>query len=169
MLEGAESHIVRTVSELVEMYEDISGVDPNTRVYEVYTVQKSISNEEHLLAGTCIIYPGRIRDRYFMTKGHRHMVPRAEIYIGVTGDGMLILQHEKTHECRVEIIEPDTIIYVPPLWAHRHVNTGLDPLVTLFSVAADAGHDYDYIVDNPFRVSIMATNDGPKIIPVDDV
>lgn len=155
--------VVRTLGDLAEIYDDLNGADLLTRAYEVYNAAAA-SGRDQLLTGTCIIYPGIVGQHYYMTKGHRHVVPRAEIYIGVSGEGILLMQHEQTGECKWERIEPDTMIYVPPLWAHRHVNSGATPLVTLFAVSADAGHDYEHVRKHPFRLSVVCVDGVPEVV-----
>lgn len=159
--------VVRTLRDLDEIYGDVDNDLSDKCVYEVYSppVEQSKRN---LLVGTCIIHPGKVGDKYFMTKGHRHEVPRGEVYIGVSGEGYLIMQDEASQKCLFEKIEPDTMIYVPPFWAHRHVNTGSGPLVTLFSVSSDAGHDYNYTKQHPFKIAVIEVNGQPEIVREQD-
>ena len=40
---------------------------------------------------------------------------------------------------------PGQLVYVPPHWIHRSINTGDSVLTTLFCYNADAGQDYEII------------------------
>ena len=69
----------------------------------------------HLLLCISKLYPGRVGDECFMTKGHYH-----------------------------------TMVYVPPHWAHRSINTGDEPLISFCVYPADAGHNYGDIATEGF-------------------
>ena len=155
--------VVRKLVDLDGIFEkNISLEKQEVVVYEVYqsTPEKNIEN---LLTGICVLHPGNVGFQYFMTKGHRHVQPRAEIYIGIAGKGVLLMQDEKTGECIYEYINPRKIIYVPSNWAHRHVNIGDEPLITFFAVSADAGHDYHFVKRNPFKFFVIKTDGEPNI------
>ena len=82
--------------------------------------------EEYGQVKFCIskLYPGLVGDEFFMTKGHYHEVLEAgETYLCLTGQGLMLM---KTSEgaCRWEEFVPGRLVYVPPYWAHRSVNTG---------------------------------------------
>jgi glucose-6-phosphate isomerase len=164
MLSNRKPDIVRVLNDVKDIYEIKRKIDlPHSKIYEVYHFPAPMT-PENLLTGTCILYPGVVGNMYFMTKGHRHVRPRAEIYIGVSGSGILLMQNEATGECKSEKISPNTIIYVPPRWMHRHVNVGEEPLITLFSVAADAGHDYNFVKRTPFKLGVINVDEVPKIV-----
>ena len=86
-----------------------------------------------------------------MTKGHYHQIAQtAEIYLGLRGTGFLLL---KTPEGRVaaEPLARGRMVYVPPGWAHRSVNTGeSEPLVSFCVYPAEAGHNYGDIATEGF-------------------
>lgn len=152
--------VSRRIGDIREIF--ISPVDEKDAcklAYEViqFDVENNVNN---MLAGVCILYPGKIGNEFYMTKGHRHRNARSEVYIGVTGEGILLMQSEDTGECMHEIITKNKIIYVPEGYAHRHINIGNKPLVTYFSVPADAGHDYEYILDAPFKKTVTSTGDS---------
>jgi glucose-6-phosphate isomerase len=42
------------------------------------------------------------------------------------------------------------MVYVPPHWAHRSINTGPEPLVSFCVYPAEAGHNYGDIVTEGF-------------------
>ena len=85
----------------------------------------------HVLHCTTIIYPGCIGDEFHMTKGHFHAVrERGEVYLGLSGAGYVVLQTDDGQARHVHMA-PGEVVYVPPSWAHRTVNTGETPLIFL--------------------------------------
>ena len=65
----------------------------------------------------------------------------------------------------VEELRTGTILYVPPRWAHRSVNTGSqEDLVTFFVYPGDAGHDYGTIESQGFRKLMFEVNGLPQIV-----
>jgi glucose-6-phosphate isomerase len=89
-----------------------------------------------------IIYPGKVGDEYFMTKGHYHALrDRAELYYGLKGEGYLLLQTPEG-EINIQHMTAGAAAYVPPYWAHRTINIGKENFVFLAVYPADAGYDY---------------------------
>ena len=86
-----------------------------------------------------------------MTKGHYHAVPgTGEVYLGLKGRGRILMKtaEGKTTE---EDMTPGRMVYVPPYWAHRSVNTGASgPLVSFCVYPAEAGHNYGDIETEGF-------------------
>lgn len=108
--------------------------------------------EEYGQVKFCIskLYPGVVGDEYFMTKGHYHAVLEAgESYLCLTGRGLMMM---KTSDgtCRWEEFVPGRLVYVPPYWAHRSINTGDEPLTSLCMYPGDAGHNYGDIQTSGF-------------------
>jgi glucose-6-phosphate isomerase len=100
--------------------------------------------------GISQLYPGVVGDECFMTKGHYHTVLQTgEAYLGLRGRG-LIMMKTTAGECRWEELRPGRLVYVPPCWAHRSINTGEEPLATLFIYPGDAGHNYGDIQTEGF-------------------
>ncbi len=81
-----------------------------------------------------------------MTKGHFHTVlDTGEVYYCLRGQGFMVME-DPQGEWSVEPLRPNSVLYVPPCWAHRTVNTGADEdLVTFFVYPGNAGHDYGSI------------------------
>jgi len=134
-------------------------------VYRVYDATDVPKEDGHLLFSTTVIEAGRVGDEYFMTKGHFHArADRAELYYGLSGQGMLLLQ---TPEGRFESLPmvAGTAAYVPPYWGHRTVNTGAEPFVFLAAYPADAGYDYGTIARDGFAALVTAGPEGPRVIP----
>ena len=62
----------------------------------------------------------------------------------------LVFEHVTWREKDVEVreIRAGIMVYVPPYWIHRSVNTGNTDLVFLFNYPSDAGQDYGIIERN---------------------
>ena len=137
----------------------------NPLIYEVHYGYNGPSVEGQLGFGTTIIYPGKIGDEYYMTKGHYHAkADRAEIYYGLQGEGDLLLQ-TRDGATNVQHMLPGVVAYIPAYYAHRTINTGAENFVFLSVYPADSGYDYARIAEHGFA-SLMVERDGkPKLIP----
>ena len=94
-------------------------------------------------------------DEFYMTKGHYHQVPdTAEIYLCLRGEGYMLMKTVEG-DCKWERFEPGRMVYVPPYWAHRTVNTGEAPLVSFCVYPGEAGHNYGDIEKQGFPVRVM--------------
>ena len=115
--------------------------------------------------GTSIVHPGKVGDEYWMTKGHFHAVlETAEVYYCLQGEGMMVMETPEG-DWAVEELRPGRVLYVPPRWAHRSVNTGADQdLVTLYVYPAHAGHDYGTIQSRGFRKLVVERDGRPCVI-----
>lgn len=130
-------------------------------VYEVYVVELP-ETEGHLPHCATVIYPGRVGHEYFMTKGHFHAKrDRAEIYLGIAGEGYLLLQRDD--EVRGLAMSPGTVAYVPPYWAHRTANIGEKPFAFFAAWPGDAGHDYETIEAKGFA-KILVQQEGIPVL-----
>lgn len=137
----------------------------NPLLYQVSAVEPA-TGDGQLHYGLGILQPGRIGDEYFLTKGHYHSHrPAAEIYLGLAGEGAMLLEDEATGESRLVPLLPQTIVYVPGHTAHRTVNTGDTPLSYLGIYPANAGHDYGAIARQNFRDVVVARNGQPTLLP----
>jgi glucose-6-phosphate isomerase len=105
--------------------------------------------------GISTTLPGMVGGECFMTKGHYHAVPdTAEVYVGLLGEGYMLMKTAEG-QCLWEEFRPGRVIYVPPYWAHRTVNTGEQPLVSFYVYPGNAGHNYGDIEKEGFPVRIM--------------
>ena len=112
-----------------------------------------------------VLMPGKVGAEYFMTKGHFHAWrPAAEVYIGLAGQGMMLLEHEETGECTAVTLAENTVVYVPGHTAHRTVNTGSEPLVYWGILSSAAGHDYGAVGTRNFRQVIVEVNGQPVVM-----
>jgi glucose-6-phosphate isomerase len=131
----------------------------NSLVYTVAAVEPA-AGEGDLHYGLGTIYPGRVGQEYFLTKGHLHTWrAAAEVYIGLAGQGAMLLEDEASGETCMVPLQANGVVYVPGCTAHRTVNTGDVPLVYIGVYPARAGHDYGAIADRNFR-SIVVERDG---------
>jgi glucose-6-phosphate isomerase, archaeal len=130
--------------------------------YEVF--EKPVPHEAgHLMYCISKLLPGTVGDEYFMTKGHYHTVPNtAEIYLCLRGSGYMLM---KTTDGRfvAEMFEPGRMVYVPPYWAHRSVNTGREPLVSFCVYPGNAGHNYGDIEKEGFGKRVLRRGGTPVI------
>jgi glucose-6-phosphate isomerase len=163
MLDPEREVVERTLSDMRGMYlEEYDGTDDPV-VYRVYGIPAPATNA-NLLSSTTVIRPGRVGREYFMTKGHFHeRRDRAEIYLGLSGEGLLVMATEQGRHA-VEPIRRGTVNYVPGWWAHRSVNVGDEPLVFFAAYLGDAGHDYATIEERGFPVVVLAGGEGPEVV-----
>jgi glucose-6-phosphate isomerase, archaeal len=155
-----DNHIERRLSVMRGQWRDAVAFDRmlalgDPVLYEVYERRRPEWAGE-LLHGVSIVHPGKVGDEFFMTKGHFHAVlDTAEIYHCLAGEGRMVMETPEG-EWAVEELYPGRVLYVPPRWAHRSVNTSArEDLVTLFVYPADAGHDYGTIERRGFRKLVI--------------
>ncbi|MEX0559042.1 glucose-6-phosphate isomerase family protein [Raoultella terrigena] len=124
-------------------------------VYEVEMLDTS-SEPGALYTGVTHLYPGKVGDEFFMTRGHFHARrEQGEVYFGLRGSGLL-LQNERG-ETRLEQVFAGSVHVIPGYSAHRLINTGADTLSALAVWPAAAGHDYAAL-DGGFRLRIVEEN-----------
>ena len=164
-----DNHITRRLSSMKGQYADFAAYEAMLKqgdvlLYEVYeTNRPPVAGE--LLHGLSIVHPGQVGREYFMTKGHFHTVlETAEVYYCLKGEGMMVMETPEG-DWAVEELRPGRVLYVPPRWAHRSVNTGAaEDLVTFFIYPGHAGHDYGTIEAQGFRKLVVAENGRPEIV-----
>jgi len=176
LLSKYDNHIVRRLSNMKgqflnqEEFEKMLAVE-DAWLYEVYEVTRpEISGE--LLQGISIVHPGKVGSEYFMTKGHFHTVlDTAEVYYVLRGEGFMVMETPEG-DWAVEPLRPQSVLYVPPRWAHRSVNTHpTDDLVTFFVYPGNAGHDYGSIEKQGYRKLVVDQGgraqilDNPRWLP----
>ena len=166
---GAVDRIQRTLGDLTDIFHDkgaLAAMPANHIVYEVASSLPVPSGlEGGLFVGVTYIHPGKVGDEYFMTKGHFHQIRnRAEIYICMEGEGMLILMNEDRSRTWAERMSAGSVHYIPGFTAHRTANTG-EGILSFGAVwPSDAGHDYATISEHGFS-KILADREGvPTLI-----
>jgi len=143
--------------------EQIISTEGDRLVYEVFAADLP-ETEGNILYCTTVIQPGQVGNEYHMTKGHYHARrDRAEIYVGIAGNGQLLLQLE-AGTLRAVPMGPGTAAYVPPYWGHRTVNTGAVPFSFFAAWPGDAGHDYGAIAEVGFGKLLVAHDGQPVLI-----
>ena len=163
-----DNHIVRRLSAMEGQYLDEQAfqamLSHDPVLYEVYEIKRPELAGE-LMNGITIVHPGNVGEEYFMTKGHFHTVlDTAEVYYCLKGNGAMMMETPEG-EWSVEELYPGCVLYVPPRWAHRSVNTSPDEdLVMFFIYPANAGHDYGTIEQQGFRKLILDRDGGVQIV-----
>jgi glucose-6-phosphate isomerase len=155
-----ESRIVRRASDMRGYYADeqslqqLIAAEGDPIHYETF---ESPVPEEYGQLKFCIskLYPGLVGDECFMTKGHYHTtVETGEIYLCLRGAGLMLMKTAAA-ACASEEFRPGGLVYVPPYWAHRSVNTGDEPLISLCIYPGDAGHNYGDIKTSGFPMRVF--------------
>jgi glucose-6-phosphate isomerase len=163
-----ERSVARKVSDLSLLFHDKAAAQTLIKqgdplIYEIfyYGFKTSLSD---MALGATRIQPGKVGDEYFMTKGHFHEAKnQPEIYFCVKGQGTLLMQTIEG-EFLTEKWDVGTISHIPPMWAHRVVNTGNEPLVFVASYHLAAGHNYGPIEEKGFRKLLVEINGKPEFV-----
>ena len=160
VMANPKTHLVRKASDMRGHYADAdalerliaAGDDPLH--YEVFEVPVP---QEYGQLMYCIstLQPGLVGEECFMTMGHYHAVAEtAEIYLALRGTGYMLMK-TADGRCTWEKMSRVRMIYVPPYWAHRSVNTTDEPLVSFCVYPGDAGHNYGDIEKEGFPKRIF--------------
>lgn len=155
-----DSKIVRKLRDMREIFyfkDELNNLDQNKIVYEVYEFKNNDLN-----LSLTLLYPGKVGNEYFMTKGHYHEKEVGEIYYCIKGRGLLVMQSRKGEVNYLEL-EKGTIAYVPPNYAHRVVNISDEVLSFLAFYTSDAGHDYKSIEKEGFKVIVIEVDGKPEV------
>jgi glucose-6-phosphate isomerase, archaeal len=168
LLEG-QPRLERHLSDLEDIYSDALAYQNvlalgNPVVYSVSSLEPGHGAGD-LHYGLGVIQPGRVGQEFFMTKGHLHeWREAAEVYIGLSGAGLMLLEHESGGELRAVPFGANSIVYVPGFTAHRTVNVGTEPLKYIGVYPARAGHDYGAIRERNFAQVVIAAPDGYRVL-----
>ncbi|SDT98661.1 glucose-6-phosphate isomerase [Verrucomicrobium sp. GAS474] len=154
IMKEPKDHLVRRASDMKGHYQDQAAfdrlvADGNPLHYEVFEVP--VPHEYgHLMYCISKLQAGKVGDEYFMTKGHYHSrVNTGEIYLALRGEGLMMMK-TSDGQCRWERFAPGRMVYVPPYWGHRSINTGSEPLISFCVYPGDAGHNYGDIEKEGF-------------------
>ncbi|MDR2374492.1 MAG: hypothetical protein LBD77_10475 [Bifidobacteriaceae bacterium] len=163
---GRNGEYDKTLGDLAGVYQDeaayraeVAAVGGDTLVYRVEENRVG-SGPGALVLGTSTVAPGRIGREFALTRGHIHRnASRAEIYHCVAGRGVMLMD---TVDGRSQALEmsPGVAVHVPGYWIHRSVNTGPEPLVTVFCYDQDAGQDYAVIERAGGMSQLVVVADG---------
>lgn len=164
-----DNHITRSLSDLAGQFSDAAAYQAalaggDRLLYEVYErVTPHAAGE--LPHGISIVHPGKVGSEYNMTKGHFHSVlDTGEVYYCLRGRGCMVMETPEG-EWAVEPLEAGHVLYVPPRWAHRSVNTHpSESLTTFFIYPGNAGHDYGTIEQQGFRKLVVEQDGVPAVV-----
>jgi glucose-6-phosphate isomerase len=168
VMKNPEQVVVRRASSMRGYYLDgvalerlIGTGDP---VHYEVAEMKVPTERGQLTYGISTTLAGTVGEEFFMTKGHYHQVAdTAEIYLCLRGQGCMLMK-TTAGECVWAEFRPGRMVYVPPYWAHRSVNTGTEPLVTFFVYPAEAGHNYGDIEKEGFPLRVMSRDGRPEFV-----
>ena len=159
----------RRLSDMRGMYADTAAYDTmlrqdDTLVYEFHSMPIP-ERAGDLAFGCSIVYPGTVGNEYFMTRGHFHtMLETGETYYCLSGHGYMMMENPEG-DWRALELTPGRAVYVPRRYAHRSICVGKqEPLVTFYTFAADAGHDYGTIESKGYRKLLVEENGKPAIV-----
>ena len=169
IMKDPDIHIERKASDMRGYYQDgealeaiiIREKDPVH--YEVF--EKNIPEKYgQIRFSISKLQPGTVGEECFMTKGHYHeVIETAEIYLCLHGEGSMVMKTAEGRS-RTEPMIPGRLVYVPPFWAHRSVNTGAAPLMSLCIYPGEAGHNYGDIEKEGFPLRIFRRNGQIEIV-----
>jgi glucose-6-phosphate isomerase len=165
---GYTNHVVRRASDMRGHYADgaaferlVASGDPLH--YEVF--EKPVPEEYgHLMFCISKLEPGMVGREYYMTKGHYHsVIGTGEIYLCLRGTGIMLMK-TKDGQVAAQPMGRGKMVYVPPYWAHRSVNTGSESLVSFCVYNAEAGHNYGDIETEGFAKRVVSEGGKPVIV-----
>jgi glucose-6-phosphate isomerase len=150
---------IRTLGELSGIFLDAeayAALPAETLVYEVHShLSVDEGTPGGLYFGLTKLYPGKVGEEYFMTKGHFHrQADRAEYYWCLGGEGILLLMDAR-REMQGEKMFSGSLHYIPGGVAHRVANVGSQPLLFAAAWPSDAGHDYETIAADGFSAHLL--------------
>ena len=158
----------RYLSQMKDMFCDVDAYqallkDGDPLVYEFHELGCP-ERPGDLAFGTTILYPGKVGNEYFFTKGHFHTIlATAEVYYTLSGEGYMVMENPEG-DCIEMPLSKGQAVYVPRRYAHRTVNTGKDPLILFYTFDADAGHDYGTIETKGYHHLIVEKDGKPAVI-----
>ena len=158
-----KTHLVRNASDMKGYYEDQDALEMLIQEhhdplhYEVFEVPVP-EDYGHLMYCISRLQPGCVGNECFMTKGHYHtVVETGEIYLCLRGEGYMLMK-TADGQCNWQGMSRGKMVYVPPYWAHRSVNTGSEPLISFCVYPGNAGHNYGDIAVQGFPKRIFSRN-----------
>lgn len=159
----------RYLSKVKGMFEDEEAAnatiekDGDKLVYEFHEMDVP-EHEGDLAYGISIVYPGKVGNEYYMTKGHFHTIlDTGEVYYCLSGHGYMMLESPEGDWSCLELL-PGKMVYCPKRYAHRSINVSPnEPLRTFFVFRGDAGHDYGTIESKGYRNLLVEENGKPTI------
>jgi glucose-6-phosphate isomerase len=165
VMQQATRHTVRRASDMRGYYADPAALErliaknDDPLHYEVFEIPVP-EEDGHLMYCISKLQAGRVGDECFMTKGHYHTrLATAEIYLCLRGEGLMLMKTQ-AGQCQWQAFHRGRMVYVPPCWAHRSINTGDEPLVSFCVYPAQAGHNYGDIQTSGFPKRVYLRQDN---------
>jgi glucose-6-phosphate isomerase, archaeal len=165
----ATNHLIRRASDMNGYYLDEDALksliknDSDPIHYEVFELPVP-EEYGHLMYCISKLKSGKIGNEFYFTKGHYHTVEQTgEIYLCLKGEGYMMMK-TADGKCEALRMERGQMIYVPPYWAHRSINTGSEELVSFCVYPGDAGHNYGDIQVEGFPKRIIEIDGSIQII-----
>jgi glucose-6-phosphate isomerase len=161
--------VVRRLSDLKYCFVDQAAYEADVLrddavVYSISVVEPG-QGEGQLHIGLGVLMPGRVGAEYYMTRGHLHTWrSAAEVYYGLSGEGLMLLEGENGAEPASVPLRPNSVTYVPGHTAHRTVNIGDTPLTYLAVYPAQAGHDYFVSPETNFQLVVIESGGQPQVL-----
>jgi len=173
VMDQPDRHLIRKASVMRGYYADAAALERLIAEHDdplhYETFEKDVPEQSGQLC-FCIskLQPGVVGEEYFMTKGHYHAVAEtAEVYLCIRGQGCMLMKTPPNAQgqsrCVAEPMQRNRLVYVPPYWAHRSINTGVEPLITLYIFPGEAGHNYGDIETEGFPRRVFL-RDGKEVI-----
>jgi glucose-6-phosphate isomerase len=166
---GPAEIIQRRASDMLSTFYDRQAIQEaiqagNPLIYEFYNARFITTTSDMAIAITRL-FPGKIGNEYYMTKGHQHeRSDQPELYICIRGTGYLLLDTLEG-EFRAEAWKAGTITHIPAIWAHRVVNTGQESMVYIGVYHASAGHNYALVDERGFAQVVVERQGEPLLVP----
>ena len=161
-LSPAGPTLTRRMSDLEGLFRDQNSwrtavADGDPIVYSVVSSPVPEIDRE-LPQSITTIQPGTTGGEFWMTKGHQHPNHQGEIYLGMSGNGGLLMFDGK--DTRWVDMAPGAIGYIPPGWAHRSVNVGSETYSFLAVYPGGAGHDYSWVLEHGLGQRVWRQDEG---------
>jgi glucose-6-phosphate isomerase, archaeal len=138
----------------------------------IYRADEIVAPETRgeLHTSVTVVFPGKVGDEYFMSKGHYQVDSAAvKVYLAIAGTGYLLMQNGQGDTMDVPM-SPGTIAYCAAGWAQRTVNVGDEPFAYFKYWPADGGHDYDRVVaEGGFLKRVVERDGRPQVILATDI
>lgn len=138
----------------------------------IYRADEIVAPETpgELHTSVTVVFPGKVGDEYFMSKGHYQVDPLSvKVYLAIAGSGYLLMQNGQGDTIEVAMT-PGTVAYCAAGWAQRTVNVGNEPFAYFKYWPADAGHDYDRVLrEGGFLKRVVERDGRPQIILASDI
>ena len=174
LIDGTTGHLApftgryqKRLSELERIFQDEEGRDRDVRMRGdplVYEVMEYREEGSDLFFGTTTIFPGKVGNEFYMTRGHFHRRrDMAEVYYTHHGTGVLLLE-SRTGQSELVEMHPGLCAFIPPDWAHRSINVGDDRLVFVWVCNPQAGHDYAEISSCGMRRLVVDDPSGYRVV-----